>query len=249
MIKKRALVATVVSGVAFAGMVGATLTSQGCQLQGVCQQSSAWWPGPTPSNFPGPTVASLPNSGLVDENTWQSGSTDDPWLYFPGNRTYTIFPFTTSDPATSQRFFGPDWDITVWIGTNPQPTTTGNYTTGSGNPAEVFLVTDPSPSQYAAEFAVDAAAPVPVFNVVNASCADYYMRVEVVRHPGMDAGPIEDAAPDSPPDSGPDASLDGGVNDLDASSSPRGAGRRRARVVRDRGRPLDARRVAPRARR
>jgi len=234
--EKRAIVATLVGAAAVAGIACVALESQtGCQLQNVCAPSSAWWPGPTPSTFENPVAVTLPSSaGIINGGTeWQSGSFDDQWLYFPGGRTYTIFPLMTTDPA-SPRFWGPYTTFQAYLSTDPNPATTGNFTEGSGNIAEWFLVTDPSASQYAAQSAVDAAAPVPAFNIVNASCAEYYLRIVVTRSlpddAGVDAGPTvpEDAATDAPSDSSLDAatdapsdsSLDAGVPDssLDAGT-------------------------------
>jgi hypothetical protein len=188
--EKRTLVAALFCALAVAGMASVGLAWQtGCQLQGVCAPSAAWWPGPTPTTFLNPVPVTLPSSaGVINGGAqWQSGSFDDPWLYFPGGRTYTFFPLLTSDP-TSPRFWGPYTNFEADLSTDSTPATTGNFTTGSGNIAEWFLVTDPSASQYAAEYAVDAAAPVPAFNITNASCADYYLRIVVTRSLPDDAG-------------------------------------------------------------
>jgi hypothetical protein len=193
--EKRAIIAAVIGGLAFAGI--ALAAQSGCQLQGTCAPTSAWWPPPTPSNVTGPVPASLPSSGTYDDNDWQSSGLDDTWLDFPGGRTYTIFPFTTSQWQSSPRFYGPYTGFDIDVATDPQPTTTGNFTPASGNLAEVFLVSDPSPSQFAAQQVADAAAVPPSFNIVNATCADYYLRVVVHRDPTIpDTVPVPDAGAD-----------------------------------------------------
>jgi hypothetical protein len=203
----RTIAATAGCAAALAGTAWAALAWQtGCQLQSVCAPSTAWWPPPTPTNFANPVNVPMPNAGAIDDDTWQTGSIDDQWLYFPGGRTYTIFPLQTSDPY-SPRFYGPNWDFDVFVGTDPQPGTTGNFTIASGNLAEIFLVADPSPSQFASEMATNPSAAPPSFNVTNATCAEYYLRVVIHRYPGPD-----DAGVDAYPASGGDASLDAGVD-------------------------------------
>jgi hypothetical protein len=110
-------------------------------------------------------------------------------------------------PDERPRFYGPNWDFDVFVGTDPQPGTTGNFTIASGNLAEIFLVADPSPSQFASEMATNPSAAPPSFNVTNATCAEYYLRVVIHRYPGPD-----DAGVDAYPASGGDASLDAGVD-------------------------------------
>ena len=185
----RNVAATLAVGVACAGAATAVVTSQGCQLQGVCA-------GEYVDAVPGlaDSVNVAPQAGLTDATTWQTGPTVGNWVHFPGGETYR---FQTP-------FRGNNFSAIAWISPDENPSlNNSNFTLAAGNVVEFENFAD-----------FDGYG---IFWVYNATCADYWLRI-VVTEPAEDAGAVPplDASEDAPTEgaldapSAPDATLDGG---------------------------------------
>ncbi len=129
---------------------------------------------------------------LIDPDTWQSSALDEPWLDFPGQRTW-IFDMRDLGGRMPQTFF-------PYISASASPGATGgNFTLGGGNLAEI---SGASPGRVA---------------VRNGVCADYFLRlvVEAAPYPPSLPNETRDAEVDG---EGDDAAVDAG-QDGDADSS------------------------------
>jgi hypothetical protein len=98
---------------------------------------------------------------VVDANTYETNAIDEPWLDYPGQRSYLIhFPIDFGRP--------PLWTDT-YVATDPNANAPGNqWAQTAGNLAEMGV-----------------ASSTAIF-VHNDTCADYYLRV-VVHFPPVEA--------------------------------------------------------------
>jgi hypothetical protein len=157
------------------------------------------------------------SAGKPDANDWQTGSFDDPWIDFPGERTVVVYPNGVGTPVGTGACQGPYPNVFAYISADPNPDFDGsNFTSGSGNPAE-FTVHAPNLSS-------DYFDPNWYVLITNASCAHYYLRVDIPcasPQPGaVDAGTTLDAADDAALDGSVDAvtSVDAAVDSATTSS-------------------------------
>ncbi|HVH43536.1 MAG TPA: hypothetical protein VM925_14375 [Labilithrix sp.] len=121
---------------------------------------------------------------MLDENTWESAPIDGEWLWFPGQRTY-IFDMR----ALGGRM--PDVPI-AYISASPQPSKTGDFTTGAGN---LLKFLSPRPNG---------------INVYNDSCSDYYVRLVIKARPFPPS--VNTDAGATPVDADAGADLDAAIN-------------------------------------
>lgn len=120
---------------------------------------------------------------LVDEDTWQSGPIDGPWLPFPKRQTY-FFDLNALGVDRVPAFVIP------YVSAQSDPLHEGgNQTIAGGNLAEIS--------------GVDKGR----VTVHNGTCADYFLRVVVAAPPRAGGGPNTNDGPDETPDdsdAGPD---------------------------------------------
>lgn len=122
---------------------------------------------------------------MIDPDTWESNPVEGGWLPLPGSRTWFF-----EVPALSGRRYK---RITPWISGSPAPQDAGaNYTVGSGSTVIV-----PQPNG---------------FWIVNSTCADYFLRVQVEAYPADDAG-LDGGAEGGLPDGGDAGPTDAAARD------------------------------------
>jgi hypothetical protein len=171
-------------------------------------------------------AGSLPNGfGHVLSTSplvWESNDINEPWLAFPGQRTYQVW--------LPPQFVGDmPYELIPWIGAVADPavdetpnTPGGNFAIAPGSLAQFSLVSSDVPL-FASDGGVVHAAG---FLITNATCAEYRLRI-VVQSPGIDAGSASgpggddassDGSDDGSSDGGSDAPADGpGDASLDTS--------------------------------
>lgn len=96
---------------------------------------------------------------LLDENTWESQAVNEPWLHFPGRRSWIM----------DTRLLGARFAAIpkVYVSGSSDPVRLGaNFTEASGNLAEITVTTNPG-----------------VLIVTNGTCAEYYARVVIEAAP------------------------------------------------------------------
>ena len=151
------------------------------------------WVPPPGGPFPPCTVNPQPFGDWWrngDEVVWESGPPQGPWLDFPGNRFYHI-AFPPDFPAALAGTFPDAWYAWVSVEQDAQDPT-GSNVLAAGELAEFTAV---SPTG---------------FTVLNNTCAEYSLRIEVHAHvpplpvppDGGDGTPdaVQDSALDSPTD-------------------------------------------------
>jgi hypothetical protein len=163
----------------------AALASQaGCQLQGSCDPDERSIPGLSSEPYGPPlTPSGLPEGAGTYGDAWQSSAIEGHWLWFPGQRTYTISPLGADNKTPLP---GP-YEFVAYISADPTPYTTAgsNFAPSAGNPTEFGGLPDGGMNG---------------FQVMNGSCSPYYLWLQVRQEP-----------PVSTQDGGSDAraSLDG----------------------------------------
>jgi hypothetical protein len=107
---------------------------------------------------------------MVDENTWMSGPFNEPWLWFPRQRTYVF-----EVPAFAGRV---PYDVDPYVSAtlDPMNTAGGNGVKGAGN---IALLQSVLPNRVA---------------VRNDTCSDYYLRITAQLPPLPPA--LDGGAPD-----------------------------------------------------
>lgn len=134
---------------------------------------------------------------MIDENTWQSNSVDEPWLPFPRQRYYSF-----DLRALGGRI--PHLPL-PYVSPSPTPAKDGmDFVVGSGNLAKLLHV---GPNR---------------IDVLNDTCSDFYLRLIVEAQPFPPAAPADGGADDAPDDA-PDAAEptdDGGDGGDDADPTP-----------------------------
>jgi hypothetical protein len=183
----------------------ALVSQAGCQLQGSCDPDERSIPGLS-SEPKGPPLApgGFPSGAGIYGDAWQSGAIDGPWLWFPGQRTYTISP----QPADGGTPLPGPYEFVMYLSVDPNPWTTAgsNFAPSAGNPTEFGGLPDGG---------MDG------FQVTNDSCSPYYLWLQatparpattldagadahVSSDAGTDAGVSSDAQARSPSDAGND---------------------------------------------
>ena len=138
---------------------------------------------------------------MVDDDTWESGGIDDPWLDFPAERTYEFhLPIELRGRAMLEMI------PYVSVDQLPNASAASNWALGSGNLGE-FL------SRQCTCFRQDGGIHYPdncddAFLVRNDTCGEYFLRVVVrfardatnvcVTDDGMPVTSPDDAAADAP---------------------------------------------------
>ncbi len=113
---------------------------------------------------------------MIDDVTWQSNPVEGGWLPLPGNR---IWVFQVPQLMGKRHRM-----IMPYVSGSPAPLDAGaNYTIGSGNGTVIVPFPDGS------------------FWVQNATCADYFVRVQAEIFPGPEDGGA-DAGDGSAPEAG-----------------------------------------------
>ncbi len=182
--KRLAAGALVASACCAAGVGSVLPTELGCQLQGTCDADSASIPGlAKEQNGPDVTPNGVPMDAGMYGSSWQSGPEEGHWLWFPGQRTYTIYP----DLNDGGRLLGP-YVFSGFISADSEPYTTpgSNFVQGAGNSVEF------SGLPYEAGTTPDGSAMVVQqtygFQVTNDTCSPYYLWLQVTPEAPFDPG-------------------------------------------------------------
>jgi hypothetical protein len=134
---------------------------------------------PTPLNVPEDVGRT---AGQVDPNTWESSPLDAPWLNCPGMMTYALH---------MPQFAGREvLLITPYLAVGGDPVSSnGVFVPAAGNATEFVLQTD-------------AGVPFdpPIINVLNDSCAQYWLRVVVTFAAVSASDGGADSESDAPPE-------------------------------------------------
>jgi hypothetical protein len=213
--KRRAAAAALGTAVVVSAIAWSGTTQQGCQPQDQCTGWTIWMGQPIQSwdygQYHVKTEDFPPGAGSIDDNTWQTGPFDGTWLPFNGGDTYWINPVMNFDGG-GPPFTGPYNGIQILVSPDPQPNPGSNFAIASGNIAEVATVWDPT-----GKFDVG-------FRVTNATCAPYYLWLQITRH--LPPAPLPlDAGDDGPIEASGDASADVSIDapPFDASTADAGA--------------------------
>lgn len=127
---------------------------------------------------------------LIDENTWQSGPIDGPWLPFPKRQTY----FFNLNALGADRV---PTLILPYVSAQSDPLReAGNLAVAAGNLAEIS--------------GVDKGR----VTVHNGTCADYFLRLVVMAPPRPEGSANEDLGRDDTTND----EVDAGAEDVDASA-------------------------------
>jgi hypothetical protein len=178
------------SAIAVVCAASAPAVSTGCQTH-QCDPDCVWLNNATSPQSAGSICeqGEAPDQYFTydgaDHIVWATSGMTDPWLDFPGQRTWTLYLTPPGmSPSLSDLLFVPDggtpeWRIeapTIWISTLPQQSDPGDtMTPASGQLAELPFVDGVS------------------VTVTNATCAHYYLYVQVDAYRNVQ----------TPPDGGP----------------------------------------------
>jgi hypothetical protein len=128
---------------------------------------------------------------LVDAHTWESSQPGEDWLPFDGERRWHL---SLRDGATGRTLEGRPFDVQVYVSTTPRPEDGGGtFALAAGNLAVVHVWCTGQDALCTGPVASD-----PLVDVLNDTCAAYYMKAIVRSEPSatIDAGATADATGD-----------------------------------------------------
>jgi len=194
--ERRAIAGAIFAAVACAGGTWAFAASQaGCELQGVCDQSTIYVPAAAEPKGQGPYVNGLtfPSAGMFG-NVWQSSPLEGTWVPFAQQVTYVIYPQLPDGGL----FVGPYTYPQIYISADANPYTNpgSSFSEGAGNAVNITGLPPSDAGLYG-------------FEVTNNTCTAYYLFLQVAQEGSPNVPPPATPDASAPTDASGDGSADG----------------------------------------